>query len=126
MKEKILKEIEDLQKVKLEIENKIKEKQEELKTIKNFETIIILSEKSSLEKLTEIEETIIKIPRAGIKNIEHLGMKKLAYEIKKNKKGYYLIFDWQGTEKETIEIEKYITETKDIIKFITIRKGEED
>ena len=54
-----------------------------------------------------------------------MGKKKLAYEVKKNKEGYYVIyyFEIKPEDKEAISnIERFYRITDEILKFIVIRK----
>lgn len=57
---------------------------------------------------------------------ENLGLKKLAYEIKKNKQGYYLRYEIELEDTKIPELEKYARENDNIIKFITVRMSNDD
>ena len=62
---------------------------------------------------------------ANITKEEDLGIKKLAYEVKKNKEGHYLCYEFEVEEnkKELAikEIERFYRITDEIIKFIIVR-----
>ncbi len=57
-----------------------------------------------------------------IKEIEELGKKRLAYEVKKNKEGYYIIFIIKANQNDILEIERYFRINEDILKFIIVKK----
>lgn len=57
-----------------------------------------------------------------IKEIEELGKKRLAYEVRKNKEGYYIIFIIRANKDDILEIERYCRINEDILKFIVVRK----
>ena len=57
-----------------------------------------------------------------IKEVEELGKKRLAYEVKKNKEGYYIIFTIKANQNDILEIERYCKINEDILKFIVVRK----
>ncbi len=57
-----------------------------------------------------------------IKEIEELGKKRLAYEVRKNNEGYYIIFTIKVNQDEVLEIERYCRINEDILKFIIVKK----
>ena len=91
-----------------------------------YESVIILKSDLSKNKLDEITSTIDKlIEKYSIKiEKQDLGIKKLAYEIKKNKEGHYYMYQFEIKEnlnKDAIsEIEKNYRMTDEILKFITV------
>ena len=56
--------------------------------------------------------------------LDDLGEKKLAYEIKGNKSGYYALFYWEGTNKNVIDLERQLRIDDYVIKFMTIKTNE--
>ena len=116
---------------KKELEEEIKNKENELAKLKydlqhnfiKFETIVILAQ--------DIKYTDYNIIKAELKDImvdvdkvEDLGLKKLAYKIRENERGIYLHYEWQGNAEKVREVEKYMREENNIIKFITIKLSE--
>ena len=51
-----------------------------------------------------------------------MGRKKLAYEIKKNKEGFYVVLDFEAKPEFIAELERIYRITDEIIKFIVIKK----
>lgn len=91
-----------------------------------YESVIIIND--SLEEKQK-EETINKIAKfvkenGKLNKIEPLGSKKLAYEIRGEKTGYYCIFYFSAEPSVISELERIYRITEEIIKFITVRIDE--
>ena len=92
-----------------------------------YENVIII--KSDLSK-EETSKVILKI-ESNIRNFaeitkkDDLGIKKLAYEIRKNNEGHYLVYQFQVEEKKREfairEIERFYRITDEVIKFLIIK-----
>lgn len=92
-----------------------------------YENVIII--KSDLSK-EETSKVILKIENnirnfAEITKKDDLGIKKLAYEIRKNNEGHYLVYQFQVEEKKREfairEIERFYKITDEVIKFLIIK-----
>ncbi len=92
-----------------------------------YESVIIVKpnlSKTELTKVTsKVENKINEL--AKLTNKEDYGVKKLAYEIRKNKEGHYLIYQFEvnsnNKEKATREIERLYRITDEIIKYIIVK-----
>lgn len=93
-----------------------------MEDLKNFETVIIIKK----DYTDNDKNTIICDLTKMMKNceIEDLGMKRLAYEIKGYREGVYIVFSYEQTLEEITKIEKYCRENDCIIKFLTVRKDD--
>lgn len=89
-----------------------------------YESVIIinpsLEEQGMKDVITKFTDLINKDGK--VENIEEVGKKKLAYEIKKNSEGYYVIITFEANPDFITELERIYRITDDIMKFITIRK----
>ena len=92
-----------------------------------YENVIII--KTDLSK-EETSKVILKIENnirnfAEITKKDDLGIKKLAYEIRKNNEGHYLVYQFQVEEKmrefAIREIERFYRITDEVIKFLIIK-----
>lgn len=88
-----------------------------------FESVIIVKPEVEKEKILEITEEVEKIV-GNLTSYENLGIKKLAYEIKKYAEGCYLIFYFETELETTKELEKYYRLEEDILKFIIVRNDD--
>lgn len=89
-----------------------------------FESVIIINPGLDESKIDEIIENVNnKISENGkVKNIDKIGMKKLAYEVKGNKEGYFVLFYFKGELSIRNELEQLYKNTNEIIKFIIIKR----
>ncbi len=89
-----------------------------------YESVIIIN--PSLEE-QGVKEVITKFTDlinsdGNVENVDELGRKKLAYEIKKHSEGYYVVFTFEANPEFITELERIYRITDSIMKFITIRK----
>ena len=57
-------------------------------------------------------------------SVEEVGTKKLAYEIKKQKEGYYIIIKFEANPALISELERVYRIADEVIKFIVVREEE--
>ena len=89
----------------------------------NYEMIQILKGTFTEEEYKKAFNSIKDyLSKYEIKEIEELGKKRLAYEVRKNKEGYYIIFIIRANKDDILEIERYCRINEDILKFIVVRK----
>ena len=91
-----------------------------------YETVMILDCNISEEdRKNEIEKIKNYIEKNGeIKKIEDMGKRKLAYEVKKNKEGYYYIIEFSTNPENIAELERIYRITDEILKFIVVRQDD--
>jgi small subunit ribosomal protein S6 len=93
----------------------------------NYETIFII--KPSLPD-DEVEKTVEKIKgviqKGGgeLLKVENWGKKKLAYEVRKEKRGTYILLHFKGTGALVEELERNYRLDESVIKFITLKLEE--
>ena len=89
-----------------------------------YENVIIMKGTLSEEEYKKSLDKIIKNIKnlVEIKEIEELGQKKLAYEVKNQKSGYYVVFNIIAEHQAIIEMERIYRITDEIIKFLTVKK----
>lgn len=92
--------------------------------MKNYESVIIIKPTLNDKEIEKLKEKVTKlINQIGqLKSIESLGLKRLAYEIKKCNEGYYCLFNFEATPNSIYELERNYRITDDILKFIVVRK----
>ena len=88
-----------------------------------YECVIIINPsveeegmKNLIQKFTDL------INNAGkVEKVDELGKKRLAYDIKKNKEAYYVVFYFEADPKSIAELERNYRITDEVIKFIVVR-----
>lgn len=88
-----------------------------------YETIFILkpelNDEDVRKTINKIEECIRQ--KGEIISTENWGKKKLAYEVRKEKKGTYILIRFTGKGGLIADIEKNYRYDDNIIKFITVK-----
>lgn len=91
-----------------------------------YESIIIIGQNVDEEGvkalITRFTDLINK--EGKVSNVNEMGLRKLAYEIGKNKEGFYVVFDFEAKPELIAELERNYRITDEIIKFIVVRKEE--
>ena len=89
-----------------------------------YESIIIinpnLEEQGIKELITKFSDMINN--EGKVESVEEMGKKKLAYEIKKNSEGYYVLYNFEANPEFIAELERVYRITDGILKFIVVRK----
>jgi small subunit ribosomal protein S6 len=89
-----------------------------------YETIFIVKTSVSDEELTALVAKIrgvIEKHSGEILKVENWGKKKLAYEVRKEKKGTYVFYRFRGAGSVVSELERQYRVEDAIIKFITVK-----
>lgn len=91
-----------------------------------YESVIIINPNVDDEKLKALEDKFTNLINTDgkVEKVEELGKKKLAYEVKKNKEGIYVIFYFEAKPTLITELERNYRITDEVIKFIDIRVEE--
>ena len=89
-----------------------------------YESVVIINpnvEENSLKELIERFQTLINTD-GKVEQVNELGKKKLAYEIKKQKEGYYVVYDFEANPNLIAELERNYRITDEVMKFIVVKK----
>ena len=89
-----------------------------------YESVIIinpsLDEQGIKDVITKFTDLINSDGK--VENVDEMGRRKLAYEIKKQSEGYYVVYTFEANPEFIKELERIYRITDSIMKFITIRK----
>lgn len=88
-----------------------------------YESVVIINPSVEDEKVKELSQKFTDIINndGKVEKIEDLGKKKLAYEVKKNKEGYYIVINFEANPDLIAELERNYRIIDEVIKFITIK-----
>lgn len=78
-----------------------------------------------ITKLNEGIQKVIESEGGNVIKIDDMGRRKLAYEIKRKREGYYVLFEIEGSGKEIAELERRFRVNDAIMRFITVRVDED-
>ena len=89
-----------------------------------YESIIIINPAVEEQAIKNIIATFTDLinKNGKVESVEEMGKRKLAYEVKKNKEGYYVLFNFDAEPASIAELERNYRITDQIIKFITVKK----
>ena len=66
-------------------------------------------------------KTIIETEGGKVEKQEYWGLRTLAYRIKKNRKGHYVLLNLNAPAKAIFELERQLKINEDVLRFITVR-----
>lgn len=91
-----------------------------------YESVIIINPVLDEKSIKELAERFSKIisENGKVTKLDFLGKKKLAYEIRKNNEGYFLVLYFDANSNVISELERNYRITDDVIKFMTIKVNE--
>ena len=91
-----------------------------------YESVVIVnpnleeeSIKAVINKFSDLINTDGKV-----NSVEELGKRKLAYEIKKQKEGFYVVFKFEANPALISELERNYRIADEVIKFIVVKEEE--
>lgn len=89
-----------------------------------YESVIIINPNAVEETIKGLIERFTALINTDgkVENVNEVGKKELAYEIQKNKEGYYVIFDFEANPNLIAELERNYRITDEVMKFIVIKK----
>ena len=89
-----------------------------------YESVIIINpsvEEEGIKALIAKYTDLIN-NEGKVESVDEIGKKRLAYEIMKNKEGYYTVFNFEAKPELIAELERNYRIDDSIMKFITIKK----
>lgn len=95
--------------------------------MREYEITIILQPELEEEARTALTERIqnwIAPSEAeqGHLKADHWGMREMAYDIRKHKRGFYLFYEAQVASERISEIERNLQYTEDVLRYMFVRK----
>lgn len=91
-----------------------------------YESVIIVNpnlEEESVKNLIKKFSDLINTDGKVI-SVEEMGKRKLAYEIKKQKEGFYIVLKFEAKPELIAELERNYRITDEVMKFIVVKEEE--
>jgi small subunit ribosomal protein S6 len=76
---------------------------------------------SNVEELAGQLQQILQDNGGQVTKTEHWGLKNLAYRIRKNRKGHYVLFNIDAPAEAVHEYERNMRFNEDVIRYLTVR-----
>jgi len=92
-----------------------------------YETVFIARQDlndAQVKELTESCEKIITDNGGKIHKTESWGLRSLAYRIKKNRKGHYVLIESDTPAPAILELERTLRLNEDVLRFMTLKEKE--
>lgn len=93
-----------------------------------YEVVAILDAKLEEEALSGVitrYEELLKSHGAEIVKIDKWGKRRLAYEINKNREGFYVLYDFKANPEAVAEMERVMKIADNVIRHLVVRQDEE-
>jgi small subunit ribosomal protein S6 len=94
-----------------------------------YESVFIARQDISAPQVEALADTFTEIIGGGGGNVtkrEYWGLRNLAYRIKKNRKGHYMLLNIDAPPAAIQELERNMRISEDILRYMTIRVDELD
>lgn len=89
-----------------------------------YETLFVvkptLTEEETTAQIEKVKAVLIK-ENAEILATDDMGMRKLAYPVQKNNRGYYTILFYKASGETIAELERNLKINEEVIKFLTVK-----
>ena len=89
-----------------------------------YETLFVvkptLTEEEIKAQIEKIKEVLGKVD-AELLAADDMGMRKLAYPVEKNERGYYTVLYYKANGDAIAEIERNLRINEEVIKFLTVK-----
>lgn len=93
----------------------------------NYESVLIARQDlgaSQVNSLVENLSEVLKREGGEVVKVDNWGLKNLAYRIKKNRKGHYVLLNIAAPAKAIFEYERLMRLNEDVIRYMTIKVDE--
>ena len=80
----------------------------------------------AVEALIDQYKGIIETGGGTVGKVEYWGVKSLAYRIKKNRKGHYVLLNINAPSNAVVELERQLKINEDVLRYITVKVDQFD
>lgn len=94
-----------------------------------YEHVVIARQDISAQQaegLNDSYKNVITENGGSVSKVEYWGLRSLAYKIKKNRKGHYTLFNIDAPHAAVQEMERQMSLSTDILRFMTVRVEEHE
>ncbi|MDO4541376.1 MAG: 30S ribosomal protein S6 [Bacillota bacterium] len=95
--------------------------------MRNYEAMYVLRPDMDEEQVNAAVEKFSGIIAANggeVTKVDHWGKRRLAYEVKKLREGYYVLCYFKGGAELPKELERNFKISDEVIRFLVVREGE--
>jgi small subunit ribosomal protein S6 len=95
--------------------------------LRDYELVVIIDPEVPEENITTVTDRIGGWITAGggeVTNVNVWGRRRLAYTINENREGTYVATQFKFSPKATLELERSLKLSEDILRYLLIRMGD--
>ena len=92
-----------------------------------YETVLIARNDVTQQQVEAVADTVaaqLEADGGTVQKREYWGLRSLAYRIKKNRKGHYMLLGLDAPSASINEMERLLGLNEDVLRFMTIRVDE--
>jgi small subunit ribosomal protein S6 len=89
-----------------------------------YEHLLIARQDISAQQVDALAthlKTIIEGEEGKVEKQEYWGLRGLAYRIKKNRKGHYVLLNINAPSKAIVELERQLKINEDVLRYLTVK-----
>jgi small subunit ribosomal protein S6 len=89
-----------------------------------YETVVIARSEITQAQADAVADAVtaqLETDGGAVKKREYWGLRSLAYRIKKNRKGHYILLGLDAPPPAVLEMERQLTLNEDVLRFMTVR-----
>ena len=94
-----------------------------------YETVLIARNDVTQQQVESVADAIaaqLEAEGGSVKKREYWGLRSLAYRIKKNRKGHYMLLGLEAVPASINEMERQLSLNEDVLRYMTVRIEEID
>ncbi len=95
--------------------------------MRQYETMYVLKPDVEPEQTAELVakyQSLVTEHGGVIDQLQEIGKRRLAYEIDKNREGYYVLMQYSADTDFTKELERVLRIEDAVLRYLTVRLGE--
>lgn len=107
--------------------NRRVEKSQTEKTMPFYENVFIARQDISATQVDSLADgfaSVIESMGGKVAKREYWGLRNLAYKVKKNRKGHYVLFNLDAPAEAVHEMERQMRINEDLLRYLTVRVEE--
>jgi small subunit ribosomal protein S6 len=94
---------------------------------RRYETLVLIHPdlvEQGAKELAERVKTLIEDQGGTVSQLQDWGLRDLAYSLAKQKRAFYFLFEYRGTPKALLEIERNLKLMDKVLRFVSVRQAE--
>src|SRR5436309_14960376 len=94
---------------------------------RRYETLVLIHPdlgEPGAKELAERIKKLIEDQNGTVSQVQDWGVRDLAYLLAKQRRAFYVLFEYRGTPKALLEIERNLKLMERVLRFVSVRQSE--